>query len=239
MLIVEAAPIACTLTPGAHQERLSWIAALNRDALRSHARRDLVLELRYAREARDRVLELVRKERACCGFLAFDLDERGGEIRLTITAPEAAREAAAALFEEFVAEAPTSSCACATSPSPVGTPLSKEPPGAKAAGVMAVTLSTGAVACGVCCVLPFALPATVLASTGTLLARLVSAHLWLTLLAIVAVVGAWGWIAWQSRRTGRRPAMSTLVMMSASTVLLAIAVLWPLIETPLIGVLRA
>lgn len=202
-------------------------------------RRDLVLELRYALEARDRVLELVSKERACCGFPVFELDEAGGEIRLTITAPEAAREAAQALFQEFIAGVPaSSSCACATSAVAVRVPLSKEPLGAKAAGVMAVTPSTGAVACGVCCVLPFALPATLLASTGTLLAWLVSAHVWVTLLAIVSVVGAWAWIAWQSRRSGRRPAMSTLVMMSASTVLLTIAVLWPLIEKPLIRVLR-
>jgi hypothetical protein len=239
MSIAEAAPITCTLTPGAHKERLSWIAALNRDALRSHVRRDLVLELRYALEARDRVLELVSKERACCGFLAFELDEAGGEIRLTITAPEAAREAAQALFEEFIAAVPaSSSCACATSAVATRPPLSKEPHSAKAAGVMAMTLSTGAVACGVCCVLPFALPAPLLASTGTLLAWLVSAHVWVTLLAIVSVVGAWAWIAWQSRRSGRRPAMSTLVIMSASTVLLTIAVLWPLIEKPLIRVLR-
>lgn len=81
-------------------------------------------------------------------------------------------------------------------------------------------------------------PATVLASTGTLLAWLINAHVWVTLLAIVSVVGAWAWIAWQSRRTGRRPATSTLVMMTASTLLLNIAVLWPLIETPLTGVLR-
>lgn len=240
MSIVEAAPIACTLTPGAHTERLSWIAALNRDALRSHVRRDLVLELRYVPEARDRVLELVRKERACCGFLAFDLHQTGGEIRLTITAPEAAREAAEAVFEEFIAGATTSSsCACATSASVTKAAPSKAPPGAKAAGVTAVTLSTGAVACGVCCVLPFALPATVLANTGTLLAWLVSAHVWVTLLAIASVVGAWAWIAWQSRRTGRRPAISTLVMMTASTLLLTIAMLWPLIEKPLIGILRA
>lgn len=113
MSIVEGVPITCTLTPGVHTERLPGSAALNRDALRSHVRRDLVLELRYAPEARDRVLELVRKERACCGFLAFDLHQTGGEIRLTITAPEGAREAAEALFEQFIAKAPvSSSCAC-------------------------------------------------------------------------------------------------------------------------------
>ena len=238
MTIVEASPVACTLAPGAFKDRLAWIAALNRDALLKYARRDLVLELRYAPEARERVHEMVRNERACCAFLAFELHEAGNEIRLTVTAPETAREAADTLFEQFVANAPApSSCACAASTSVVKTP-SKEPPGSKAAGVTAVTLSTGAVACGVCCVLPFALPATVLASTGSLLALFVKMHVWITILAILSVAGAWGWIAWQTRRTRRKPALSTLFMMGTATMLLTVAVLWPLLEKPLIRMLR-
>ena len=209
MTIVEATPIACTLAPGAFKDRTAWIAALNKDALRNYQRRDLVLELSYALEARERVHEMVRNERSCCAFLAFELREAGNEIRLTVTAPETAREATDTLFEQFVANAPAlSSCACAISASVVKTPA-KEPPGSKAAGVTAVTLSTGAVACGVCCVLPFALPATILASTGSLLALLVKMHVWVTILAILSVVGAWGWIAWQTRRTRRKPAIST------------------------------
>ena len=239
MTIVETPPIACTLAPGAFKDRTAWIAALNKDALRKYQRRDLVLELSYALEARERVHEMVRNERTCCAFLAFELHETGNEIRLTVTAPETAREAADTLFEQFVANAPApSSCACATSASVVKTP-SKEPPGSKAAGVTAVTLSTGAVACGVCCVLPFALPATILASTGSLLALLVKMHVWVTILAILSVVGAWGWIAWQTRRTRRKPAISTLFMMGASTMLLTVAVLWPLLEKPIIRMLRA
>ena len=239
MTIVEATPIACTLAPGAFKDRTAWIAALNKDALRNYQRRDLVLELSYALEARERVHEMVRNERSCCAFLAFELREAGNEIRLTVTAPETAREAADTLFEQFVANAPAlSSCACAISASVVKTPA-KEPPGSKAAGVTAMTLSTGAVACGVCCVLPFALPATILASTGSLLALLVKMHVWVTILAILSVVGAWGWIAWQTRRTRRKPAISTLFTMGASTMLLTIAVLWPLLEKPIIRMLRA
>jgi hypothetical protein len=238
MTIVEAPPVACTLAPGEFKDRLAWIAALNKDALRKYERRDLVLELSYALEARERVHEMVRNEQACCAFLAFELHEAGNEIRLTVTAPETAREAADTLFEQLAANAPApSSCACAASASVVKTP-SKEPPGSKAAGVTAVTLSTGAVACGVCCVLPFALPATVLASTGSLLAWFVNMHVWVTILAVLSVVGAWGWIAWQTRRTSRKPAISTLFMMGAATVLLTVAVLWPLLEKPLIRMLR-
>ena len=239
MTIVEATPIACTLAPGAFKDRTAWIAALNKDALRNYQRRDLVLELSYALEARERVHKMVRNERSCCAFLAFELREAGNEIRLTVTAPETARQATDTLFEQFVANAPAlSSCACAISASVVKTPA-KEPPGSKAAGVTAVTLSTGAVACGVCCVLPFALPATILASTGSLLALLVKMHVWVTILAILSVVGAWGWIAWQTRRTRRKPAISTLFTMGASTMLLTIAVLWPLLEKPIIRMLRA
>jgi hypothetical protein len=239
MTIVEASPIACTLAPGAFKDRLAWIAALNKDALRKYARRDLVLELSYAREARERVHEMVRNEQACCTFLAFELREAGNEIRLTVTASETAREAADALFEQFVANAPApSSCACAASASVVKIPA-KEPPGSKAAGITAVTISTGAVACGVCCVLPFALPAAVLASTVSLLAMLVKMHVWVTVLAVLSVAGAWGWIAWQTRRTRRKPAISTLFMMGAATMLLTVAVLWPLLEKPIIRMLRA
>ena len=238
MTIVEASPIACTLRLGEFKDRLAWIAALNKDALRKYQRRDLVLELSYALEARERVREMVRNEQACCAFLAFELHETGNEIRLTVTAPEKAREAADTLFEQFVANAPApSSCACATSASVVKIPA-KETPGSKAAGVTALTLSTGAVACGVCCVLPFALPAAVLASTGSLLAMFVKMHVWVTILAILSVAAAWGWIAWQTRRTRRKPAISTLFMMGASTVLLTVAVLWPLLEKPLIRMLR-
>jgi len=205
MTIVEAAPIACTLAPGAYKDRLAWIAALNQDALRGYERRDLILGMRYSLDARARVQEMVRNEQACCAFLAFELQDLGNEIRLTITAPERAREAADTLFDQFLAKASTpSSCGCATTASIVKA-SSKEPPGTKAAGVTAVTLSTGAVACGVCCVLPFALPATILASTGTLLAWFVKMHVWVTILAILSVVGAWGWVAWQTRRTQASP----------------------------------
>lgn len=238
MSIAEAAPIACTLSPREHHHRLSSIAALHVDALRGHSRRDLVLELRYAPEARARVQEMVRKEQACWGFLAFALHEAEGEIRLTVTAPEAAREAADALFAPLLAQADTPACASAGA-LPVTEASAKAPPGAKTAGATALTLSTGAVACGVCCVLPFALPATLVASTGTALAWLVGIHLWVTALAILAVVGAWGWIAWQSRRTRTRPARSTLLVMTLSTLLLTVAVLWPLIEKPIIRLLRA
>lgn len=92
----------CTLAPSDYEARLAWIAELARDALRSHERRDLELELVYAADAAQRVRELVRKEQECCAILSFDLDERPGEVRLTITAPEHAREVAGTLLGQFL-----------------------------------------------------------------------------------------------------------------------------------------
>lgn len=107
-----SAPIACTLTPVDYKTRLAWISDL-RDALRSQARRDLELELVYSADAAERVREMVRNEQDCCAFLTFDLDERPDEIRLTIRAPEGAREAVDMLFGQFLpaAEARTG-CGC-------------------------------------------------------------------------------------------------------------------------------
>ena len=101
----EQKPIACTLSGEARQARRAWIAALVRDALRSSERDDLTLRLRFAPKAVQHIRDMVRKEQACCGFLTFEMDERPQEIRLTITAPEVAREAADALFAQFTASA--------------------------------------------------------------------------------------------------------------------------------------
>jgi hypothetical protein len=137
MTIAEALPIACALGPGEFEDRLTWIAALNREALFDHKRRNLVLKLRYAPGAYSRVQEMVRGEQKCCAFLDYDLRESRHEVRLTITAPEEAREAAEAVFEKFVAKARTpsasSSCACAISAS-VAKSSSKELPTSKAVG---------------------------------------------------------------------------------------------------------
>lgn len=107
------APIACSLSAGAFKTRIAAIAELNRDALRAHERSDLTLVLTYACEARDRVHDLVRREQECCGFLAFDVSEEGGDVLVRIVAPEEARVAAESLYEEFVAGDPrVSHCGC-------------------------------------------------------------------------------------------------------------------------------
>lgn len=211
-------PIACTLDIGNFRERLAQIAALNRDALRGYERDGLVLRLRYGAAAGDRVREMVEREQACCGFLAFDLREVGNELWLTITAPEEARGAAETLFDQFAAGAGHG--------------------GARAAN-LALACATGAAACATGCVLPLALPAVALASTGTMLAWLTGAHAWMTALASIAVAAAWVWIWRESVRSNARPARLTLYMMVVATLLLALALAWPLIEPKLLAALRA
>jgi hypothetical protein len=232
MSMTDTAPIACTLTAGEFKDRLAWIGILTKDSLCSHERRDLVLDLRYAPEARDRVREMVRNEQTCCSFLTFDLSEQPDEIRLVITAPEAAREAADVLFEQFVAGAHQQNAGAREAPSqsPTSVGGTNAYTGTRAAVLAAITLATGAVACGACCVLPFALPAVVLAGTGSVLAWLAGAHVWITGLAVLAVLGAWAWIARQTLWTQRKPATSTLYVMAGATALALIAAFWPLIE---------
>jgi hypothetical protein len=96
------APIACTLGSGDYRERLARIAELARDGLLSVRREDLAIELRYAPSVADRIREMVGKEQECCAFLNFAISEIGEDVRLTITAPERARDVADALFEQFV-----------------------------------------------------------------------------------------------------------------------------------------
>lgn len=87
-----------------------------------------------------------------------------------------------------------------------------------------------ATACTACCILPFTLPAVVLASAGGLIAILDHAHGWITRLAILAVVCAWIWIGWQVRKTQRRPARSTVHVMVFATLLTAATASWPIFE---------
>lgn len=101
--------------------------------------------------------------------------------------------------------------------------------GGKAAGAAVVTALTAA-ACTACCILPFTLPAVILASAGGTIAILDHAHAWVTRLAIFAVACAWLWIAWQVRKTQRRAARSTVVVMVIATLLTAVAASWPVIE---------
>lgn len=101
--------------------------------------------------------------------------------------------------------------------------------GGKAAGAAALT-AIAAATCTACCVLPFMLPAVVLALAGGSIAVLDHAHAWVTEFAMAMTLFAWLWIAWQARRTNRRIARSTLAIMIAATLLTAAAAARPVIE---------
>ena len=102
MSVSEQPLIACCLSTGEYQSRIAWIEGLARKSLREHARDDLMLRLFYVLEAAAEVRRMVEQERICCAFLAFDLDQRADAVCVTITAPEAAREAADMLFGQFL-----------------------------------------------------------------------------------------------------------------------------------------
>ena len=113
--VAKPPPIACTLGSGDFQNRVAWIADLNRDALRSQRRNGLRLELTYAAAALDRVREMVAREQECCAFLTFDVRIEREVIHLVIKAPESARDALDAVFEPFQGREPDAS-ACGCSP---------------------------------------------------------------------------------------------------------------------------
>ncbi len=100
---LKSLPIACTLTSGDLRERLGLIHALTAEALVGYDRDGLVLTLRYAPAAVERVRVMVASEQHCCAFLNFEVREQPDVVHVTITAPENAREAADELFEQFTA----------------------------------------------------------------------------------------------------------------------------------------
>ena len=103
---MKSLPIACTLTPGDLRERLALIRRLTTEALLGHDRHGLVLALRYAPAALERVRAMVASEQHCCAFLNFEVQEQSEAVYVRITAPANARDAADELFEHFIAVDP-------------------------------------------------------------------------------------------------------------------------------------
>jgi hypothetical protein len=109
--------IACTLGAGDLRERMAWIATLNSRSLKASHKEGLKLTLHYDPKAIDDVRQMVAGEEECCAFLTFDIAQNAEEILVSIIAPEAAREAAEALFEPFASSVPLetrSDCGCSS-----------------------------------------------------------------------------------------------------------------------------
>jgi hypothetical protein len=106
----------------------------------------------------------------------------------------------------------------------------------RTASTAALTTAAGAVACGLCCALPFAFPAVAASAAGGVLAWLAHAHGWVTRLAAVIVSGAWISVALRSRGAKAKPANATLYWMAAASAALALAIVWPTIEPHIIQI---
>jgi hypothetical protein len=102
METTEQPPIACCLGAREYQSRIAWIENLTVRALQSHARDDLVLHISYTPEAAPEVRRMVERERMCCPFLTFDLDQSLEAVSVRITVPEPARDSADMLFGQFL-----------------------------------------------------------------------------------------------------------------------------------------
>jgi hypothetical protein len=194
------APHSCTLPSHDFSERMLWIAKLNRDALRSIERNDRSLRLVYAPEARDRVLLLAEQESACCGFLTFKTTMGPAEVILDITAPATAAKAAQPLFEQFASKVPTGD-GCGCNP---GVAKAAPTPG----GPARLAVKTGvliAVACGVCCLAPFVLPALALTTAGASVAAAAGIFGWAARIMFLLVAVGSIWLLVRTLRPWRRP----------------------------------
>jgi hypothetical protein len=240
MTLVDTAPIACTLNAADMKTRRGKRAELNRTALASYHRDDLRLDLLYAVDARRQVLEMVRAEQTCCAFLTFEVREEPGALRVIVTAPERARDAADSLFEALWSATPSqdpsqdssqesaTACGCKATRAPTD----------RVVGASTALASAGALVCGICCVLPFALPAAALAVGGGVVSWFAKATPWAMRIALVAMLAGWTWIIVQSVRTRRRPATTTVLTLGFATVMFIAAAVWWHFEKDIIRLLR-
>lgn len=108
----------------------------------------------------------------------------------------------------------------------------------KAAPRTALATSGGAMACAACCVLPVAFPAIALAGGGALLIWIDAATKVMFVAALLSVTGAWGWVIYRARSTGKRTAKPTLLMMQAATAVLVLGLAFPAYEPFVIKLIK-
>ena len=100
-------PIACSLSAGDLNDRLTEIAAVGRDALLDAERSGAHATLRFAagRGIEERLARIVAAESECCAFLTMTLREDGDALVLAIAAPEDAELVLEELVDSFRAGA--------------------------------------------------------------------------------------------------------------------------------------
>jgi hypothetical protein len=101
--MTEALPIACSLGADDLKQRLAAIAEIGAESLLGHETEDARHLLRFRADAatRRRLEDVVAAEAQCCAFLDLKLEERGGELILSVEAPEDAQPTADALAAIF------------------------------------------------------------------------------------------------------------------------------------------
>lgn len=99
----EETPVACALPPGDFDQRLAWIAKLNRTALLRTQREGRRLILTYDGSQAGLVHEMVDRERQCCGFLSFQVTNGQDSVTLVIEAPEEVADVLDTVFAPFLA----------------------------------------------------------------------------------------------------------------------------------------
>lgn len=99
----EVTPNACSLGASDLQRRLAEIAEIGADSLLEHSadRGRHLLRFRFDAATRSRLEEIVAAESKCCSFLDLSLRRQGGELVLSIGAPEAGRPVADELAAAF------------------------------------------------------------------------------------------------------------------------------------------
>ena len=96
-------PIACSLGASDLRQRLDEIAEVGAASLIVRSTESGTHELRFRDDptTRRRLEQIVAAEAECCAFLDLDLAERGGELILTLAAPEGGQPVADELAAAF------------------------------------------------------------------------------------------------------------------------------------------
>jgi hypothetical protein len=95
-------PIVCSLGASDLRQRLDEIAEVGAESLieRTDGARHL-LRFRSDPETRRRLEAIVAAEAKCCSFLDLSLEEQGGELVLTVSAPQDGQPVAEELAAAF------------------------------------------------------------------------------------------------------------------------------------------
>ena len=99
----EDTPVACSLGAGELEQRTTAIAEVGADSLMSREVEDGRHRLCFRSDAatRQRLEDITGAESECCSFLDLSLVEEGGELILSIAAPDDGQAIADLLAEAF------------------------------------------------------------------------------------------------------------------------------------------